>query len=70
MQRGRYEAQVAMDFCVQSLGASTPLGLDPFRASVPSGAAILLLVTLVYRYGVIRLDVAVLLLLPARPPKS
>ena len=76
MQRGRYAAQVAMDFCVQSLGASTPLELDtdlcvrPLRASVPSGAAILLLVTLVCRCGVIRLAVAVLLLLPVRPPKS
>ena len=76
MQRGRYDAQVAADLCVQSLGASAPLGLDtdlgvrPLRASVPSGAAILLLVTLVYWYGVLRPAVAVLLLLPVRPPKS
>ena len=75
MQRGHSEAQVSMDFCAQPLGASTPLELDtdfcvrPHRASVPSGAVILLLVTLLYRYGVIRLAVDVLLLLPVRPPK-
>ena len=59
MQGGRYEAKGAMGLCVQSLGASAPLGLDTdlrvrsLRASVPSGTDILQLLTLVYRFGVI-----------------
>ena len=58
MKRGHAEALVAADLCVQSLGASAPLGIDTdlrvrsLRASVPSGTDILQLVTLVYRLGV------------------